>query len=161
MAFSRRPRRRAVTAEPSRSAGRAFLPHPAAIVSGYPALVLTAALRGLAREGFFDRLAPGDRADVLEVIAAIEAAGRAWRGEPGGVSGRQERPGPALPGVELQSEGVALMTLDQAAASLAVSERTVRRLVAGGDLPSVRLGRARRIHVEDLATYAAELRKVG
>ena len=46
-----------------------------------------------------------------------------------------------------------LLTLRSAARALAVSERTVRRLVTAGTLPHVRIGRAVRITPEDLATW--------
>ena len=49
-----------------------------------------------------------------------------------------------------------LLTLDTAAARLAVSVRTVRRLITAGDLPSVRIRAARRILAGDLADYIAK-----
>ena len=48
-----------------------------------------------------------------------------------------------------------LIDLETAAARLAVSVRTVRRLVASGALPSVRILSARRIIATDLAAYIA------
>lgn len=48
----------------------------------------------------------------------------------------------------------ALLTIPEAAASLRVSERTIKRLVASGDLESVVLGdRARRFHPDAIAAY--------
>jgi excisionase family DNA binding protein len=46
-----------------------------------------------------------------------------------------------------------LVDLATAARFLAVSERAVRRLVADGDLPSVLIGRTRRIHRDDIDAY--------
>jgi excisionase family DNA binding protein len=46
-----------------------------------------------------------------------------------------------------------LVDLATAARFLAVSERAVRRLVADGDLPSVLIGRSRRIHRDDIDAY--------
>lgn len=48
-----------------------------------------------------------------------------------------------------------LIDLETAAARLAVSVRTVRRLIASGALPSVRILSARRIIATDLAAYIA------
>ena len=44
-----------------------------------------------------------------------------------------------------------------AARRLSVSERTVRRLVATGQLPAVKIGDLNRITVDDLAAFAAGL----
>ena len=46
-----------------------------------------------------------------------------------------------------------LLTLRTAAAALAVSKRTVRRLIAAGTLPHVRIGRVVRIRPEDLEAW--------
>ena len=43
-----------------------------------------------------------------------------------------------------------LLTVGEAAKQLSLSERTLRRMIAGGDLPAVRLGRAVRIRQEDV-----------
>ncbi len=51
------------------------------------------------------------------------------------------------------SEPVCLLTISEAAHRLAVSARTVRRLIATGDLPSVHIRSARRILESDLASY--------
>lgn len=48
-----------------------------------------------------------------------------------------------------------LIDIESAAARLAVSPRTVRRLIASGALPSVRILSARRIIATDLAAYIA------
>ena len=48
-----------------------------------------------------------------------------------------------------------LLSLETAADRLAVSTRTLRRLLAAGDLPSVRIRAARRIIATDLAAYIA------
>lgn len=47
--------------------------------------------------------------------------------------------------------GVGLLTIDHAATLLAVSNRTVERLIARGHLPVVRLGRATRVDAADLS----------
>ena len=49
----------------------------------------------------------------------------------------------------------ALLTVEQAATRLAVSQRTVRRLVASGQLPAVRLGRLVRVSPVMLEAYLA------
>ena len=51
-----------------------------------------------------------------------------------------------------------LITYGEAAAALAVSPRYLRTLVYQGVLPSVRLGRLRRIAVADLCTFIDALR---
>lgn len=51
-----------------------------------------------------------------------------------------------------------LLPLEDAAGALGVSERMVKRLVADGDLPSVKLERRRLVHVDDLCAYAERLR---
>ena len=48
-----------------------------------------------------------------------------------------------------------LCTNGEAAGVLDVSERQVERLVASGTLPSVLIGRARRIRMADLQTFVA------
>jgi len=50
-----------------------------------------------------------------------------------------------------------LIDYSGAARELDVSKSTVERLVADGDLPSVRIRGARRIRTDDLAAYTAEL----
>jgi excisionase family DNA binding protein len=46
-----------------------------------------------------------------------------------------------------------LLLIGQVAEGLGVSTRTVRRLIAKGELVACRLGRAVRIHPDDLAAY--------
>lgn len=52
-----------------------------------------------------------------------------------------------------------LLTFPETAARLRLSERTVRRLVDGGELPAVEVAGRRRIHVTDLEDYAEALRR--
>jgi len=44
----------------------------------------------------------------------------------------------------------ALLTIDDVAAQLSVSKPTVKRMLADGTLPSVKLGRCRRVRPEDV-----------
>jgi excisionase family DNA binding protein len=46
-----------------------------------------------------------------------------------------------------------LLTRSQAAANLAVNVRTLARLLAAGELPCVRIGRAVRIRADDLDEF--------
>lgn len=46
-----------------------------------------------------------------------------------------------------------LLTYSKAAETLAVSKRTIERLVAEGELPVVRIGGARRITVDDVEAF--------
>lgn len=50
-----------------------------------------------------------------------------------------------------------LLTYEQAASVLACSVRQVKRLVAAGELTSVRLGGAVRLRVEDLNSYVSKM----
>lgn len=52
----------------------------------------------------------------------------------------------------------ALMKYGEAAALLGVSELTLRRLVARGEVPEVRIGRAVRFDPRDLRAYVDRLR---
>jgi excisionase family DNA binding protein len=57
------------------------------------------------------------------------------------------------------SEQPILITLEQAAQRLAISRRTLERLIAAGEFPSpLKLGRASRLAVEDIDIYCAQLR---
>jgi excisionase family DNA binding protein len=50
-----------------------------------------------------------------------------------------------------------LLDYDEVGQLLGVSDRTVQRLVADGALPSVTIGRSRRVRPEDLREYVNEL----
>lgn len=75
-------------------------------------------------------------------------------------TGGQERPKDA-PVIELPEAAPMLVDYVIAAERLGVSVRTVRRLVAAGELRAVAIGAARRIHVEDLDDYTHRLRTGG
>lgn len=53
--------------------------------------------------------------------------------------------------------GRLLLTLPEAAESLRIGKSTLYELIAGGELRSVRIGRSRRISVDSLAAYVAQL----
>lgn len=96
------------------------------------------------------RLQGSGRRLTLGAIDLREMALRSLRG--------QERPGAARSGQpsakpceRTQDQHVEqLLTLDEAAGLLAVSVRTLRRMVDAGQIPSVRIGRARRFRAADL-----------
>lgn len=46
-----------------------------------------------------------------------------------------------------------LLTVREAAETLSLSEATVWRLLERGDIPSVKIGRSRRIKTDDLRAY--------
>ena len=74
--------------------------------------------------------------------------------------------GPALDRIESIAAGFPampriLLPLIDAAAALGISERSVKRRVAAGDLPSVKVERRRLVHVDDLTAYADRLRAAG
>ena len=51
-----------------------------------------------------------------------------------------------------------LLTEDEAATTLAVSKRTLQSLIYSGVLPSVKIGRSRRVAAADLELYVGRLR---
>ncbi len=55
---------------------------------------------------------------------------------------------------------VRLLKPSEAALFLAVSERTIKRLTARGELPHVRVGRSMRFVMEDLLAYVAGNRRL-
>ena len=53
----------------------------------------------------------------------------------------------------------ALLTLPEAASILAISKRTLERLIAGGQFPApLKIGRASRVAMADLSAYLERLR---
>jgi excisionase family DNA binding protein len=50
-----------------------------------------------------------------------------------------------------------MATLDEVAAAMKVSKSTVKRLIAEGTLPSVLIGRCRRVRWRDLEEHIANL----
>lgn len=54
-----------------------------------------------------------------------------------------------------------LLNVDQAAEAMSVSTKTVRRLIATGEVPHVRVGRAVRIRTRDLDRYIEAATVVG
>ena len=83
----------------------------------------------------------------LSLIAAIPL----WAQEPQIASLRQTRSSPptGTPS-DSGSSPKALLRVDEAAAMLKVSSKTVRRLLARGDLKAVRVGRLVRIHSSEI-----------
>ena len=71
-------------------------------------------------------------------------------------------PSEPKPGVTMADQQkikpVRLLKPSEAALFLAVSERTVKRLAARGELPHVRVGRLMRFIMEDLLAYVARHR---
>jgi excisionase family DNA binding protein len=59
----------------------------------------------------------------------------------------QERPA--------SQEGTAMLTREQTAAYLAVSKRTLDRLVQAGEIPAYRIGGHRRFRIEDIDSFVA------
>ena len=52
-----------------------------------------------------------------------------------------------------------LFSLDEAAAARSLSRRTVQELCYSGALPSVRIGRSRRVAQQDIEAYVQRLRR--
>ena len=57
--------------------------------------------------------------------------------------------------VAVETGDVTLRTVKQAASQAQVSPRTIRRLIARGELPAVRIGRSVRIQPRDLEAFLA------
>ena len=77
--------------------------------------------------------------DLLATLTALIAEPVAVREEP--------RPTPTR----------LLLTVDEAAERLGIGRTTAWSLVRSGDLESVQIGRLRRVHVDTVAAYAADL----
>ena len=56
------------------------------------------------------------------------------------------------------ADGPDLITIPVAAARLGLSRSKLYELIADGELPTVRIGRARRIAVDDLRSFIAQRR---
>jgi excisionase family DNA binding protein len=55
---------------------------------------------------------------------------------------------------------VRLLTLEQAAQMLAISKRTLERLIAGGEFsPPLKIGRSSRVAAEDVESYLQRLQQ--
>jgi hypothetical protein len=106
--------------------GLHYIGEASAVVSGYVAHVLSGVLRGLSREGTFDRLPAHQRAEVLRTLNAIEHAGSVWRARRGAVSG------PASPALPPGDAGSAQLTTEEAAKVLGVQPRQMRKLGLAG-----------------------------
>jgi excisionase family DNA binding protein len=50
-----------------------------------------------------------------------------------------------------------LLTVEQTAAELHIARRRVFELIRNGQLPSVKIGKSRRVRSADLANYVAQL----
>jgi hypothetical protein len=98
-----------------------------ALITGYPAVLAAIGLRDLARRGYFDRVEPGARTELLTLITDIERAGQAWRASVETHAGNPETARP-----EIVAESV--MTAEQASTLLGLTARRVRQLapVIGG-----------------------------
>ena len=114
------------------SAGDRLLPHLVRALSEHS--------RWLHRQGI---AGPPELLALIEGLAALSGHARTEVGAP---------PAPA------DDQPVRLIGEAEVARCLGLSPRTVRRLLASGDLPSVTVGRARRVHVDDLDRYIATLK---
>lgn len=92
---------------------------PAALVSGYSALLLAVLARDQARKGYFDKVPAAHRAELLAVIDDMEAAGKAWRDRQAGTAA----PKPAAP------QGPSEIGTSVVASILGVGERRARVLM--------------------------------
>ena len=64
---------------------------------------------------------------------------------------------PNPPAALLATQPRLLLTVDEAAEQLSIGRTTAWALVRSGDLESVQIGRLRRVHVDAVAAYAAQL----
>lgn len=93
----------------------------AAVVHGYAAVLAGVGLRDLARRGFFDRVEPAARGELLAVISEIERAGGAWQAGVELSNGNSETPPAEIP-------ARSAVSAEQAAVLLSVSPRRVRQM---------------------------------
>ena len=64
------------------------------------------------------------------------------------------------PSASTDPEGRLLLTLNQTALALAISKRTLERLIAGGVFPvPLKIGRSSRVPRDDIASYLEQLRR--
>lgn len=108
-----------------------------------------------------DRIVAAMLAMPPELTAELRTIIRDWRGSPpeplAGAGRGQSRPGEGGY-TDVGIDALGLLTVQQAADLLKVSVRTVRRLIAVGELRPVRIGAAVRIAPEDLTAYIDTLR---
>jgi excisionase family DNA binding protein len=131
----------AMAAEPSPPPARPLL---CAAVSGFPAVFVASLLR----DHGGDRLRPVAAlveagrlpseviAEVRAAWAAIDAAADGWRAWAGSVSGTAE------PGVAEPAACSAVMSVEEVASMVGMSERGVRKMIARGELSARKSGRA-------------------
>jgi excisionase family DNA binding protein len=130
---------------PTREDGAA----PLAMVVEHLATAVRNHRRRLRRDGLAE---PGLLAE-LEAICTFAAQCGTWRPE----LARLEAPGHAAVMDAARPVERMLFTYRQAAETLEIGERTVRKLVREGRLPAVRIGGAVRIRRTDLDAYVAGL----
>ena len=58
-----------------------------------------------------------------------------------------------VPGAEVRAAAPTLLSVEQAAESLGISRPLVARMIASGELPSLRIGRRRLLDAADLAAW--------
>lgn len=67
---------------------------------------------------------------------------------------------PHYPSLSYARDERLLVTLKQASAALSISKRTLDRLIAGGSFPPpLKIGRASRVSLVDIASYLERLRQ--
>lgn len=98
----------------------------------------------------FDRRCRQDGHDASQILAALLPA--VDKGGPGRTKSRK-------PTAAVQTVPSMLLNYSDAAAVLAVSVRSVQRLVAGNELAVVRVGNAPRIHRRDLTEFVERKRR--
>lgn len=54
-----------------------------------------------------------------------------------------------------------MLTVEEAATSLRLSKSYVKKLIAAGKMPSVKVGRCRRVRLRDLGAYVSNLDTTG
>jgi excisionase family DNA binding protein len=120
-------------------------------------------------------IAPGQRPYVRPAVPGGSVAARPFpagaRPQPGvgptGLRPMTARPAPAQPALRPVQErpapraGVAFLTVAEVAAIMRVSKMTVYRLVHGGELAAVRVGRSFRVPERAVRDYLADARTDG
>lgn len=88
--------------------------------------------------------APAEVTALLDVLTAMSGL---------------ERPPRDAETFRAEPEPVLLLTETEVARRMSMSPRAVRRLIASGELPSLAIGRARRVHAADLDQHLATKRR--
>lgn len=107
---------------------------PAVVLEGPRAVLIGGVLRDLLRAGWFDRLPPASRTEVISIAGALDHVGGQWRVEQArriAESGKAETLDVSPRGLSEPPDD-AIVSVEEASAVLGLSSRRVRQLAALG-----------------------------